>query len=52
MIGRYLAPARDLGGVAADADVGTIAPTLIGAAHLLFAQPEGGQPPRGAVERS
>lgn len=38
------------GGVAEEADVDTIAPTSIGAAHLLFAQREDGQPPRSEVE--
>ena len=51
MIGRYLATECNLGRVEVDADVDTIAPTLIGAAHLLFAQAEGGQPPRSEVER-
>jgi AcrR family transcriptional regulator len=32
----YLAAERDLGRVAADADIATLAPSLIGAAHLLF----------------
>jgi AcrR family transcriptional regulator len=36
MIASYLAAERDLGRIAADADVDTLAPTLIGAAHLLF----------------
>ncbi|MBB4934977.1 AcrR family transcriptional regulator [Lipingzhangella halophila] len=37
MIASYLSAERDLGRVAADADVDTLAATLIGAAHLLFA---------------
>jgi len=36
MIASYLAAERDLGRIAADADVDTLAPTLIGAVHLLF----------------
>jgi hypothetical protein len=36
MAADYLATERDLGRVAADADISTLAPTLIGAAHLLF----------------
>jgi hypothetical protein len=36
MIAGYLTAERDLGRVAADADISTLAPTLIGAAHLLF----------------
>jgi AcrR family transcriptional regulator len=41
MIASYLAAERDLGCIAADADVDTLAPTLIGAGHLLFAGREG-----------
>ncbi|WP_214324291.1 TetR/AcrR family transcriptional regulator [Nonomuraea sediminis] len=37
MIASYLAAERDLGRIPADADVDTLAPTLIGAAHLLYA---------------
>ncbi len=37
MIASYLRAERDLGRIAADADVDTLAPTLIGAGHLLFA---------------
>ncbi|MFF8598946.1 TetR/AcrR family transcriptional regulator [Streptomyces sp. NPDC015232] len=33
----YLAAERELGRIAADADVDTLAPTLIGAVHMLFA---------------
>jgi AcrR family transcriptional regulator len=40
MVADYLAAERDLGRVAADADIGTLAPTLIGAAHLLFTDRE------------
>ena len=41
MVAGYLAAERDLGRVAADADIGTLAPTLIGAAHLLFTDADG-----------
>jgi AcrR family transcriptional regulator len=41
MVASYLAAERDLGRVAADADVSTLAPTLIGAAHLLFTDADG-----------
>jgi hypothetical protein len=51
-IRRYLGTERKLGRVAEGADVDTIAPTLIGAAHLLFAKPEGGQPPRSDVGKA
>jgi AcrR family transcriptional regulator len=37
----YLEAERDLGRVASDADAGTLAPTLIGAAHLLFTDTDG-----------
>jgi len=37
MIAAYLAAERDLGRVAADADVDTLAAMLIGTAHLLYA---------------
>jgi hypothetical protein len=40
MIASYLTAERDLGRIAADADVDTLAPTLIGAGHLLFGRPE------------
>lgn len=41
MIAGYLAAERDLGRVAAGADITTLAPTLIGAAHLLFTDTDG-----------
>jgi AcrR family transcriptional regulator len=41
MLAGYLAAERDLGRVAADADVHTLAATLVGAAHLLFADRDG-----------
>ncbi|MFK4104375.1 TetR/AcrR family transcriptional regulator [Streptomyces sp. NPDC019531] len=51
MVAGYLAAERDLGRVAADADVDLLAPTLIGAAHLLFADAEGAAPGDGEVRR-
>ncbi|MGW7255168.1 TetR/AcrR family transcriptional regulator [Streptomyces sp. NPDC054834] len=48
MIASYLTAERELGRIAADADVDTLAPTLIGAAHLLFAD-RGGAPPEAGV---
>jgi AcrR family transcriptional regulator len=45
MLATYLAAERDLGRIAAGADVATLAPTLIGAAHMLFAGREH-DPPR------
>lgn len=49
MIASYLGTERDLGRIAADADVGTLAPTLVGAGHLLFADRESGPPDAQAV---
>ena len=37
MVAGYLSAERDLGRIAPAADIATLAPTLIGAAHLLFA---------------
>lgn len=51
MIASYLTAERDLGRIAADADIGALAPTLIGAGHLLFADREGGPPGDGAVRK-
>ena len=49
MVAGYFAAERDLGRVAADADIGTLAPTLTGAAHLLFADADGAGPDPAAV---
>ncbi len=51
MIASYLTLERDLGRIAADADADTLAPTLIGAAHLLFAGQDGIPPGAGAVSK-
>jgi AcrR family transcriptional regulator len=51
MIASYLAAERDLGRIAADADVDTLAPTLIGAAHLLFADRKAAPPDPGTVRK-
>jgi AcrR family transcriptional regulator len=51
MIASYLAAERDLGRIAADADVDTLASTLIGAGHLLFAGREGAPPEPAAVRK-
>ncbi|MFF7549530.1 TetR/AcrR family transcriptional regulator [Streptomyces canus] len=51
MVAGYLAAERDLGRVPADADVDLLAPALIGAAHLLFADTEGATPGDGEVRR-
>jgi AcrR family transcriptional regulator len=51
MIAAYLAAERDLSRVAADADVGMLALTLIGAGHLLFAGRAGAPPEAAEVRR-
>jgi AcrR family transcriptional regulator len=51
MIASYLAAEQDLGRIAADADVGTLAPTLLGASHLLFADRAGAGPEPEAVHK-
>ena len=51
MIASYLTAERGLGRIAADADVDTLAPTLIGAAHLLFTGWEGTPVPAEAVRK-
>jgi len=49
MIASYLTIERELGRIAPDADVDTLAPTLIGAGHLVFADRKGTPPEAGAV---
>ena len=44
MIASYLNAERNLGRIAANADIATLAPTMIGAGHLLFAGREGTPP--------
>jgi AcrR family transcriptional regulator len=51
MVAGYLAAERDLGRVAADADLGTLAPMLIGGGHLLYAGRDGDPPDPAAVAR-
>jgi AcrR family transcriptional regulator len=51
MIAAYLAAERDRGHVAADADVDTLALTLIGAGHLLFAGRDGTPPEAAEVDK-
>jgi AcrR family transcriptional regulator len=51
VIASYLAAERDLGRIAADADIGTLAATLVGAAHLLFAGRDGTPPEPEAVRK-
>ncbi|WP_030945586.1 TetR/AcrR family transcriptional regulator [Streptomyces sp. NRRL S-646] len=52
MLTGYLAAERDLGRIAVDADVDILAATLLGAAHLLFADREAGPPDAAAVRRT
>ncbi|MCF3119205.1 TetR family transcriptional regulator [Streptomyces arenae] len=47
----YLTAERDLGRLTPDADVDTLALTLIGTGHLLFAGHEGTRPPAEEVDR-
>jgi hypothetical protein len=49
MIAAYLTAERELGRIAAAADVDTLAPMLIGTGHLLFAGREGTAPETDAV---
>lgn len=52
MLAAYLIAERDLGRIAPDADVDTLAPTLTGAAHLLFTERKDSAPEREAVRRT
>ncbi|MFD7985008.1 TetR/AcrR family transcriptional regulator [Kitasatospora indigofera] len=52
MIAGYLAAEREAGRIAADADVDTLAPTLIGAGHLLFAGAAGTPPETEALRKT
>ena len=51
MLTAYLAAEQALGRLAADADVATLAPTLLGAGHLLFAAGDPAPPGPGTVRR-
>jgi AcrR family transcriptional regulator len=51
MVSAYLAAERDLGRIAAGADIGTLALTLIGTAHLLAVDRESAQPDPEAVRK-
>ncbi len=50
MVSGYLAAERDLGRIAAGADIATLAPMLIGSVHLLYTDADGA-PPDAAVAR-
>jgi AcrR family transcriptional regulator len=51
MIAAYLTAEQKLGRIAAPAEIDVLAPTLIGAAHLLFAGRDGGPPDVADVAR-
>jgi AcrR family transcriptional regulator len=51
MVAGYLTAERDVGRISAAADIATLAPTLVGAAHLLFAAAEGAAPDAEAVAK-
>jgi AcrR family transcriptional regulator len=51
MIASYLTAEREMGRIAADADVDTLALALIGTGHLLFAGREGVPPEAGEVDK-
>ncbi|RBQ18773.1 TetR/AcrR family transcriptional regulator [Spongiactinospora rosea] len=51
MLAEYLAEERAMGRIAADADVDSLALSLIGAGHLLFADRTGERPRPAAVEK-
>ena len=52
MVRDYLEAERDLGRVAPGADLGTLAPMLVSAVHLLFTDTDGHPPPEAAVTRT
>ena len=52
MLAAYLTAERDLGRLTPDADIDVLAPTLLGAAHLLYADREAGMPDEDAVSRT
>ena len=51
MIASYLTAERELGRIAADADVDMLAPMLMGAVHLLYTDREGPRPEPAAVRK-
>ncbi|MBC9712316.1 TetR/AcrR family transcriptional regulator [Streptomyces sp. TRM66268-LWL] len=51
MIASYLTAEQEYGRIAAEADVSVLAPTLVGAGHLIFADRHSGQPAEGDVAR-
>ncbi|WP_407560330.1 TetR/AcrR family transcriptional regulator [Streptomyces sp. 184] len=51
MLAAYLTAERDRGRLGPDADIPTLAPTLVGAAHLLFADRESAPPAPAEVRK-
>jgi AcrR family transcriptional regulator len=51
LVACYLEAERDLGRITPGADIATLAPTLIGAAHLLFSDADGAAPDAAALAR-
>ncbi|NDZ77812.1 TetR/AcrR family transcriptional regulator [Streptomyces sp. SID10853] len=51
MMAAYLTAERELGRLAGDADIDTLAPTLVGAGHLLFADRTSAPPQPAAVRK-
>ncbi|MFE0650976.1 TetR/AcrR family transcriptional regulator [Streptomyces sp. NPDC059534] len=51
MVAAYLAAERESGRLADDADIETLAPTLVGAGHLLFADRAGAPPQTVAIRK-
>jgi AcrR family transcriptional regulator len=49
MVASYLTAEQEIGRISADAEIATLAPTLVGAAHLLFADRESSAPGPRAV---
>ena len=52
MVRGYLEAERDLGRITAGADLGTLAPMLVSAVHLLFTDTDGPPPDQAAVTRT
>jgi AcrR family transcriptional regulator len=52
IVASYLAAEQQLGRVAPDADIGTLAPTLIGTAHMLLAGREGTATDRETIHKA
>jgi AcrR family transcriptional regulator len=51
MIAAYLTAERELGRLAGEADIDTLAPTLVGAGHLLFADRTSARPQTAAIRK-